>query len=914
MNNTVALVVGRLPSRVILTCVLLGLPATAQDNLQSVDSGDVESLNAASIEEVTVVAGAPVGETDVESERILSDVQADYIDSEFISSVGDSDAATLLRRVPGVTLAQGKFVYVRGLGERYSSAQLNGSVVPSPDITRNVLPLDIFPSDIIDSIEVQKGYSPEQSAAFGGGNVDIRTKKIPSSHLFHFDVKTGTNSMSGDSLSHPGGGSDRFGYDDGTRALSATISNAINIYQGSLSPVHILRSQIPEVPVSTISEAKSINRQLATFLNRDINLEMGATPIDAEIEMLAGFRQDLTSYLDVGVQALGSYSNDVRNRQHTVRRLTNPTTDFAETLRSTHEVNLTGSLGLGVGLTNDHEFGSLHLFLRNTEDDSSSARTCNQGQFNDCFDSTSPNQGRRYGLRYEQRQLEMHQFYGKHVIGDDTLDRLPSVLDSLIDTQVTWYYTLATAETSIPNEVSISGQESLDSPNGTATSYSVRTSATSAEFRFSNLVDEVESYGVDVMLPVMRDGLSIELSGGFDYSFKDRSYRQTSLGIGSSIPGFNAINSNTPSEVFSDANLLNPNNGIELQVGIGEFGSESYLAAQQVIAGYGKVDFLVNETWRIAGGARSETFEQEVLPVDYLSYDMSRYDLANRSRFKTDDVYPSVAVTYINPGFFADEFQLRGGVSQTTTRPDIRETSASTYIDPLTEARVRGNPDLEVSDLTNLDLRAEWFWYNNDMLSVSLFHKDITKPIETVEGGATEDNIRLNFVNADSATVYGTEIEWKKSLHFLADSFGAWAETLYFAGNSTLSDSEIYLPVGDRVGNLTNDRRPMSQQSPWVLNLQLSYDSQDIRHSSSIIYNVFGERVFFAGTGGQPDAYEQPFHSLDFVYRFYPTENLTFKLRLKNVLQSSVMVDQGEVNIIEQEVGSSFLFNAKWEM
>ena len=899
----------------LLSCLLLPLSmALAQESDSASESQDDNSIDTRQqLEELFVVGKSAAAETDVESERVLLDVQADFVDSEFISRVGDSNAAALLRRMPGLTLAQGKFVYVRGLGERYSSAQLNSSSVPSPDITRNVIPLDIFPADIIDSMKVQKGYSPELSASFGGGNVDIRTKRVPEQGLFYIEIKTGTNSEGGLGLSYPGGSEDSLGIDDGTRALSPTIYQAIDTYRGSLSPVTILRSPVSDGSAGSIQEAKTINRQLATTLNRNIDITSAQTTPDVEGELLAGYRHYINDSLDVGVLALGSYSNSERNRERIVRRVSNPTTDFAESLRTTHEVNITGSLNFGVRFTDDHELGSIHLLLRNTEDDATSTRTCTQGQFNDCLDESSPVQGRIFGMRYEQREMLMHQFNGKHTFGDDTLDLLPEYMEFARDGTLSWYYTVATAETSLPHEVSISGQERLSIPNGEVTNYSVRTTATAAEFRYSDLSDEIETYGWDMTLPLYHDNMSIELSGGYDFLYKSRNYRQTSLGLGSSIPGFNTISSNTLSKVFSDTNILDPQYGMELIVGIGAFGSESYIADQSIEAGYGKVDVLFNETWRLSGGVRAEMFEQVVVPVDYLQYDSRRLDLDGYARLQSDEIYPSAALTYIHPSFWADEFQLRAGISKTVARPDIREMSASTYIDPLTEARVRGNPNLIVSDLTNLDLRGEWFWLNSDLFSVSLFYKDVANPIETVQGGATEDNIRFNFVNAASAEVYGAEVEWKKSLDFLS-SWGDWTETLYFAGNTTLSDSEIYIPVGHGVGDITNDRRRMTQQSPWVLNLQIGFDAIDLKHSGSLVYNAFGERVFFAGISGQPDGYEQPFNSLDVVYAYYPTENLSFKFRVRNILGSTIEVTQGDVSVIEQNVGTSALVNVKWQM
>ena len=898
-----------------VSCTLVVFSAaSAQEPNEHDESVDKRvSVSPQQLEELKVIGRNIASETDVVSERLFLDVPAEYVDTEFIARVGDSDAAALLRRMPGLTLARGKFVYVRGLGERYSSVQLNGSTVPSPDITRNVIPLDIFPSEIIDSMKVQKGYSPELGASFGGGNVDIRTKRIPEAGLFHIEITTGFNSERGVGLSYLGGGDDALGVDDGTRALDPAIYHAIDRYHGSLSPVTILRSPSYGRVNGNINMAKERNRQLATMLNRNLDFTTVQTAPAIEGELMAGTRHFINDHFDIGVLALGSYSSEERNRERTVRRVSKPTTDFAESLRTTHEVNMTGSLNFGLRIWDDHELGSIHLLLRNTEDDTTSTRTCSEGQFNDCMDEASPVQGRIYGMRYEQREMLMHQFNGKHTLGDATLDVLPGFMKFLEEGQIAWYYTIASAETDLPHEVSISGQERLSGPNGEATNFSVRATTTSAEFRYSDLKDEIETYGWDASLPLFRGNMSIELSGGYDYLFKSRNYRQTSLGLGSATPGFNTISSNTPSTVFSDENILNPRYGMELVVGIGAFGSESYIADQVVEGGYGKIDVMINDTWRLTGGIRSELFEQVVLPVDYLQYDSSRFDFAGYARLKSMDVYPSGSVAYIRPGFWAEEFQLRAGVSRTVARPDIREMSASTYIDPLTEARVRGNPNLVVSELTNHDLRGEWFWPNNDLVSISIFHKDIANPIETVQGGATEDNIRFNFVNADSAELYGIEVEWKKTLNFLSN-LGEWMDSVYFAGNTTLSDSEIYIPVGYGVGDITNERRGMTQQSPWVLNLQVGFDALHLKHSGSIVYNAFGDGVFFAGISGQPDGYEQPFNSLDLVYAYYPTEGLTLKLRVRNILGSTVEVTQGDVNVIEQNVGTSVLLNAKWEM
>jgi outer membrane receptor protein involved in Fe transport len=230
---------------------------------------------------------------------------------------------------------------------------------------------------------------------------------------------------------------------------------------------------------------------------------------------------------------------------------------------------------------------------------------------------------------------------------------------------------------------------------------------------------------------------------------------------------------------------------------------------------------------------------------------------------------------------------------------------------------VRGNPGLVPSGLKNYDLRAEWFWDSGDNFTTSVFFKDIGDPIETVQGGATEDNILFTFVNAESAEVYGVEFEGLKGLGFL--SGGRWTDAFYVAGNATFSDSEVKIPVAAGVGNITNETRRLTQHSKWVLNLQLGFDSFNGKHGATLVYNAFGPRIFYAGIDGFDDAYEQTFHSLDFVYSWFPSDNWTLKLRLKNILDETTRIDQGntvgdDIRVLEQSVGTTFLFDIKYDL
>jgi TonB-dependent receptor len=864
------------------------------------------------IERIEVVGRAKGAVTDVVQERIEQPVVADLLGEEQISRVGDSTVSLALRRLPGVSLVNDQFIYVRGLGERYSSTTLNGAYVPSPDLTRNVLPLDLFPAEIIESLAVQKGYTPDQPAAFGGGSVDIRTQGIPEDPLLNFQVGSGWNSDSSEKgLTYSGGSDDKFGEDDGTRALPAEISAAVQQYQGELAPAEIFQALQRDGQFHTIGEAEAINRTLATSLNRNIDITEQSMDPDLSVEAAAGDSWYLgeSDEWRFGVLALGDYDNTWRNRDRVNRSVTTPDEVVFETRRTVNQVTLTGSLNLGLEYAGEHRVDVSALYLRNTEDDAS-IQTGNN--FN--FQRSSGQQLRNYKIRYEERELELVQARGTHTLGPETLGMLGRVGDSglLQDLAFAWYVSDATADTEIPNEVLVSAEDTIDPGSGELLSTRLRASATSADYRFTDLQDEVQSYGWSLTKPFSTARAQMSFSGGWDYYDKGRSYLQTQLGLGTTALGSEAARTGTPSQALSDANILDPANAYVLS--IGGIGTESYLAGEEVSAFFGNFDVTWDATWRVAGGVRWENFERVSVPIDPLEFDINvgkipiPLDQLEEVAVVEDEYYPALAVTYMKPDFWADQFQLRLGWSETTARPDLREVSDATYIDPLTEARVRGNPNLVNSDLTNIDMRAEWFFAGGDNFTVSVFYKDITDPIETIEAAGTDDNVSLTFINAESAELYGVEFEWLKGLGFLDGEERTWADAFFFAGNLTLSDSEIV--IGDAALNLTNNKRPMTQQSDYIANIQFGFDSPGGAHTATLVYNVFGERVFFGGRNGAPDAMEQPFSSLDLIYDFYPTESLSLKLRLQNLLDEQIEIEQGGVTVLEQTLGMTIKFDA----
>jgi TonB-dependent receptor len=867
------------------------------------------------IEEIAIIGRARSTSLDVVGARLEEDVVSDFLNAEAIARVGDSTVSAALRRVPGLTLVNDQFVYVRGLGERYSSVQLNGAQVPSPDLTRNVIPLDIFPTDIIDAVKVQKGYSPEVPAAFGGGNVDIITRSIPRGSIVNIEIGSGLNSGASDEgYTYRGGRRDGLGRDDGTRAFPAALSAGLATYRGRISPNGILDGLNGDGNSHSIPEAQAVNRALATSLKRDVQIGNKDLGPDGGLELALGNRWFLSrdDQWQLGTLALVSYDNSWRNRERVERDVADPLTLVENKLRTINQVSVTGVVNIGLSFTNDHEISTSSFMLRNTEDETALATRTNNN-----FQQADGRQLRDYEIRYEQRELRANQIRGHHVIGTDTRQTIKQFDHDWLDgLTFDWYTSEANAETDIPTEIKFSAEDTIDPASGDLIQTSIRRSNSAADYRFTFLTDEVRSTGWDLMKPYRLDNVDIEISGGQDVSDKARSYTQTQFGLGTTSLAAVSILTGTPDGVFTDTNIGNPLYGFELSAG--GIGTESYLAAQTTDAGYLKADALINERWRFAGGVRYEDFHQASLPIDTLQYDVTRGQCAlvpcdaaalERIVLAEDDVYPSLSMTRILRDVWADDFQIRVGLSETVARPDLREVSGSSYIDPLTETRIRGNPNLRTSPITNVDLRAEWFFSSGDNFTVSLFHKDIENPIETVQGAGTDDNISLTFINAESAKIDGLEIEWLKDLSTFGWDF---LEPFFLSGNVTLSDSE--LKVGNVGFNVTNDVRPMSQHSEYVANLQLGFDSDNGAHTFTVAYNTFGERLFFAGRDGAPDAYEQPFDSLDFVYSFFPTDKLSFKFRIQNLLDEELAIEQRDIPVISQKLGTTVKFDVKWDL
>ncbi len=823
---------------------------------------------------------------------------ADILGAEQLSRTGDSDAASALRRVTGLTLVDGKFIYVRGLGERYSSARLNGASIPSPDLTRNVVPLDIFPSSIIESLSVQKAYSPSMPAAFGGGAIDIRTKTVPSEFTAGLEI----------SGSYDTSASDGYTYNRDDSGIDPALTQAIAHYRGDFSPSSIISEEgLTTNETHTAGEqAVLINKELLKALPRDMELK------DESLDPSFGIKGHIGNSYDVyggdlGFLASVAYDSDwdaaekktaviaevvpdnCTTTLNTVEEIASSCYNtLTESKVTTETERLNAVFNIGYKIEN-HNVSWSNIYLSDNEDETevSILQAPAASSIYTIYGTGSAN--RNHEFTYEERTLTVSQFVGQHTFAD------------YWGLGFDWQYTRSEAETDIPLDVDYEFRDTFDTSTGEYTGSIVTGDDNRAIYSYTDMEDHVDSYSGNFTLPIFTSSFEVELKAGYDYADRARVYSTSAFAVnagGSPITLDNGGDPLTNSGYLTD-NFIDENNFLIQFNEPTSPRADDYIAAQKLTAGYGAFDVIYDNKYRISGGIRYEDFRQVSIGTSSLIFTGDDLDIyydperIENGTINEDDVYPALSFTYLG----GENYQVRLGYGETVVRPDLREVVPVSYTDPITDIRTFGRIGLRSSPIKNYDLRYEYYGDLGNNFSVAAFYKDIQAPIETVLRIGDED-YSATFVNGESAEVMGVEVEWLYDLTWAADGF-------FTSGNVTLSDSEAVIDPA-LAGSLTNDKKRMTGHSEYVVNLQLNYDSADGNHSSSLVYNVFGERILASGVVGREDAMEQPFHSLDLVYTYYPDFNSKLKFKIQNLLDEDQEVTQSGILVREKEVGMGF--------
>lgn len=853
----------------VAVAVMLGMSSTvahAQDS-------DEE---AAAMEEVVVTATRLKGSaTAVLEERKQQAFVADILGAEQISRSGDGDAAAALRRVTGLTLVDGKFIYVRGLGERYSSTQLNSAMVPSPDPTRNVIPLDMFPADIIESLSVQKSYSPSMPAHFGGGNVDIRLKTLPEQFIMKMSgsLSTNTNNFD-DGVFYNGGGNDWLGKDDGTRAAPEMLNT---LWQN--------RTYLNDDSVTG-----DVNRQIARSLKRDFDANAESVDPDGSVDFSIGNSWD-TGDWRYGTMFTAGYSNewDV-SEGYEGQQFTRQADGGISLARGFDDVNITKHqtkwstmLNAGIDYKRNHRVDMMTMVLHDTEDQMKEK----YGITNNIKRSDNL-QVRDVDVLYQERQLIINQIKGMHTFPEWSF------------LGIDWKYSDAKSNRYAPGNVEtryIMSDANEDGIFDINSEIGLTKASTASRYSYQDLDDSVENVGWNASLPLTQGKWEIELKTGADFIEKVRRAKARRFDIDTRDISNENLRGNSLADILTDDIIASTDLSRDFLRDTTADGDD-YDAVQKIDAYYFEADMFFDEKWRISGGVRWEDFRQVVVGLTK----EGQFDL-DRPRteddwvelvVKEDELYPALSLTYI----YSEDMQLRFSYGETTVRPDLREVSRSTYLDPLTLDPIRGTPGLRPTQMKNYDARFEWYMENGDNLSVALFYKDMANPIESVQSPAQDGPPLIVMANAQTGELTGIEFEFLKDLKVFSDwKLGDFWSNMFASGNVTLSDSEIVIDQASVLAQtglstaITNSTRRLTGHSEWVANLQLGYDSTDGNHAASVIYNVFGPRIIVPGIDGWDDNYEQPFHSLDVVYTYYPSYSSKVKFKVQNLLDQQKEIE-----------------------
>ena len=784
------------------------------------------------IEEVVAV-GTYVADSATSQERDASAV-LDSIGGEQMSRFGDSNAASALKRVAGVTITDGKYVVARGLNERHTSIMLNGATLPSPDPTRRVVPLDIFPSGVINNIDVQKTLTPDVYADSTGSTVRLETKKFP----LEFEGKASLTLGYIDGITledrqfQQTEGGDFLGYGaDGDRALpeaAKTFNSDFASLQQGIDAAELL-------PLTLTPEEININP------NTSLGLSVG------------------DSLLDNGKTALGymasfKYSNKWAG--HTRETNTNNVSsegrlsvdDSYEEVVTTHDVDLGASLTFGL-LHGDSEYTSNTMLLRQTYSDT----RIKEGQGGD-----QDREGVIFNMDWQERELMMQQFTGTHFF------------ESYLRTEIDWQISMSEASLMNPDRRSYSFErETDDGPYVLFWSSLDRT--------YNELTDTVTDFGTNWKSELFRKSNYLARAlYGFSVFTRSRTSDGTQLGYTAG----NTTADDYPDEF--DANKIVSENleAGNLRLQNNTTPSSDYDADWDLTAYYLGLEFENLNLFNLNVGFRSETSEIAVNTFDLISGTPVPANLEDSS------IYPAISGTL----FLGSDVQLRAAWYQTLNRPDFRELANSLYIDPDSGDTVRGDSELQSSEVTNYDLRAEWYFSEGESVSLAYFNKDFTNPIEKVL--TTSSGTIFSYQNGDTGTISGFELDFRKEMELPG-------YLMFVSGNLSLIDSQVEIAFRERI---------MQGQPDKLANFQIGLDDADSTAKYTLVYNYQGESLYSATQVGSqsPDIIQEPRGELNANYSTEIMPDLTLKAALKNLTDEEVSLTQAGANFRSYKKGRAF--------
>ena len=810
----------------------------ADDAAAAPQQGDAA---AEQVPEVSVPGGEVVvtgrrGRTNV----LRSSTQAlSLLSSEDIARTGEGDIAGALARVTGLSVVGNGFVYVRGLGDRYSLALLNGLPLPSPEPLRRVVPLDIFPTNVIASSLVQKTYSTNFPGEYGGGVINLTTKSVPKEGFFNIDAGIGADTVTTGQLGYTyfGTASDWTGFGNGGRLPPPALQNYFN------NGVRL--SQLP------LAQNIEIASQIVNGRNGVVQRN-GALPPNWSLGFSAGKSWDIGD-TTLGLIASFGYSNKWRTRDN-LQQLSSSAdlSEFAENFRrviTDNRLVVDGLIGANLEI-GQQKLRWTTLYIRDT------LKQARLGE------GTRPSQQpslifRDQDTAWFERQLLDTQLVGEFKIADAwRVDLRGSFANSRRNAPVElgFEYSRNTQNPIVDFRTVFTNQ--LNNQNSNAT------------VAYSQLRENLYAAGVDVTYKPQDN-----LTASFGYSFQDtgrtterREFRYNGLNLPQGVGVLR------PDLLLSPAPVRAFNIFLE---DLTEGGNALFGAGLTVHASYGRLQLDLFDKINLDVGFRYENGSQFTRAISVFATGAGVS--IPQTRIDRDYWLPAVTLTYkLNP-----QMQFRISGSKTIARPQFRELIFQSYYDPEYNRNYRGNPQITDSQLYNAEARYEWYFARDQRFTLAGFYKRIDNPIEPLVTLESDNTLFVSFANAPRAELYGFEVETQKYFNLdglFGDSKFFGARRAVVIANYTYTQSQIQVGPNDpaqlfpftgvtRANQLFRNGVPLTGQSDHLANLEIGLEQKDGLSQQTILFNYSSQRVTQRGGPNQPDVYETPGIRLDFVAR-----------------------------------------------
>ena len=744
----------------------------------------------------------------------------DGITAENIRRSPDRAASDVLKRVSGASIQDNKFVIIRGLNDRYNTAMINGLPLPSTEADRKAFSFDIFPSVMLDNMLIFKTASPDLPGDFAGGVIQINTKDIPEKDFISVTAGTNFNTQSTfkEYSTYQGSKNDWIGLGASDRALPSDLLGTAE-FKPLLSD-----------PTTKFENSK--------IFSNDWGIDTkNSSPLGQSYQL--GFAKNLKLKKNqFGFIGGLTYNYNRRFLDVTRRDFNDDGSILFDYNDATYRENVTwgAMLNFAYKIGENNKITFKNMFSNNSTDQ--------------VIHRTGENIDADQIVSATTQQYTSNKMLSSQLSGDHLLEKSKIKLK--------WGLNYSKTQSAVPNLKRMLYTKNR-TPQGNIgdsvfTAY-VPFGSPSPDYAgrfFSDLNEDLFAGLAEITIPYKMLNQKSLIKVGYAGSIKARTFDARVFGYAvNNTALFNYDLLYQPQDSIFALENINANG---FKLGESTNPSDSYTASTDLHAGYLMTDQKFGTKIRAVYGLRVENFNQK---LNSLTYGGDTVTIDNT----TLSYLPSLNLTY-SP---TKKINIRGAASRTVARPDFRELAPFAFYDFNSSSAVVGNDTLVPSEITNLDLRFEYFPGNGQIISTSFFYKDFTNPIENTVFFGGSGSRTYTYRNVENAVDYGMEIELRTKLSFIDSLFNTEAlDNFTFFTNLTLVKSIVDL---SNVAQAVTDEekfRPMQGQSPYLINAGFMYQNDTIGFGISLMYNRIGRRIAFVGTNGYQDIYENPRDILDF--------------------------------------------------